>query len=122
MQKGKCHEKFEKESSQADLAHSRISVYGNRSGGSRAPGTSDHAVPAAGVLLPGKRIRAVSQMVYRYETLHTPSGQLRKEPCHDAENKVQPSDPGLMYAASGVSCHAEYIRQDFYSVSYPFQV
>ena len=104
------------------MADSWISGNGDRSGGSYSSRAADYAISSAGVLLPGQRIGTVSQVVYRDKTVQTASGEFCQEPGHDAEDKVQSSDPGVLHAASGISCDAECVRKGVHHLSDHLQV
>ena len=99
-----------------------IPGYGDRRGGGCDAGTAHDALPPAGVLLPCKGIGPVPQVVHGNEAVSEAPGKLCEGPLHDAEDKVQPSDPGILHAASGVSCHVQYLRQSIHCLSDHFQV
>lgn len=67
-------------------------------------------------------IGTVSQVVYRDKTVQTASGEFCQEPGHDAEDKVQSADSGVLHADSGVSGHVKCIRQSIYYFSDFFQI
>ena len=104
------------------MADSWISGNGDRSGGSYSSRAADYAISSAGVLLPGQRIGAVSQVVYRDKTVQTASGEFCQKPGHDAEDKVQSADSGVLHADSGVSGHVKCIWQSIYYFSDFFQI